>query len=137
MSHRPRLELSATVLDAPDPRALADFYQRLLGWSLQQPDPDWVVLKPPHGGPGLSFQREEIYVRPLWPAAQGDQQMMSHLDIAVDDLDAAVAWAVEAGAEQADHQPQDDVRVMLDPAGHPFCLFFQDTWEWVPQPPQT
>jgi hypothetical protein len=23
----------------------------------------------------------------------------------------------------ADHQPQDDVRVMLDPAGHPFCLY--------------
>jgi hypothetical protein len=21
------------------------------------------------------------------------------------------------------HQPQDDVRVMLDPAGHPFCLY--------------
>ena len=23
----------------------------------------------------------------------------------------------------ADFQPQDDVRVCLDPAGHPFCLF--------------
>jgi hypothetical protein len=53
----------------------------------------------------------------------GEQLMMIHLDFGVDDLDAAVAWAVEAGARAADHQPQDDVRVMLDPDGHPFCLF--------------
>jgi len=49
--------------------------------------------------------------------------MMMHLDIAVDDLDEAVVWALEAGATLAEHQPQDQVRVLLDPAGHPFCLF--------------
>ena len=49
--------------------------------------------------------------------------MMIHLDIAVEDLDAAVAWARESGATLAEHQPQDRVRVVLDPAGHPFCLF--------------
>jgi hypothetical protein len=27
------------------------------------------------------------------------------------------------GAEQASYQPQEHVRVMLDPAGHPFCLY--------------
>jgi len=48
---------------------------------------------------------------------------MLHLDIQVDDLDAAVEHAVAAGARLADHQPQERVRVMLDPAGHPFCLF--------------
>jgi hypothetical protein len=48
---------------------------------------------------------------------------MLHLELQVDDLDAAVAFAVEAGARVADHQPQDRVRVMFDPAGHPFCLF--------------
>ena len=46
-----------------------------------------------------------------------------HLDIEVDDLDAAGARAVAAGATLAAFQPQDDVRVYLDPAGHPFCLF--------------
>ncbi len=46
-----------------------------------------------------------------------------HLDIAVDDLAAGVAHAESLGAELAGHQPQDDVRVLLDPAGHPFCLF--------------
>ena len=48
--------------------------------------------------------------------------MAMHLDIGVDDLDTAVAWAVEAGASLAEAQPQQHVRVMLDPHGHPFCL---------------
>jgi hypothetical protein len=34
--------------------------------------------------------------------------------------------AVAAGAVLADYQPQDDVRVYLDPAGHPFCLALPD-----------
>jgi Glyoxalase-like domain len=48
---------------------------------------------------------------------------MMHLDIAVDDLEPAVAGALALGATQSEFQPQDDVRVMLDPAGHPFCLY--------------
>ena len=55
--------------------------------------------------------------------------MMVHLDIATDDLDAAVAHALECGATLADHQPQDGVRVMLDPDGHPLCLFPSPTWD--------
>jgi Glyoxalase-like domain len=49
--------------------------------------------------------------------------MSMHLDIEVDDLAASVAYAVSVGAEVAPHQPQETVRVMLDPAGHPFCLY--------------
>ena len=49
--------------------------------------------------------------------------MQLHLDFQVDDLDEAVAHAVECGAELADFQPQERVRVLLDPAGHPFCLY--------------
>ena len=120
---QPRMRISATVLNAPDPRALADFYARLLGWPIENSEPDWVTVRPPDGGTGLSFQTEDIYVPPVWPAAPGEQQMQLHLDIQVDDLAAGVAWALENGATQADFQPQDDVRVMLDPAGHPFCLF--------------
>ena len=48
---------------------------------------------------------------------------MLHLDIKVDDLEAAVAHALASGARLADHQPRERVRVLLDPAGHPFCLF--------------
>ena len=123
MSGRPRMTLTAAVLDTPDPRGLALFYQRLLGWPLGSDEPDWVTLRPDDGGAGLSFQLEERHVAPVWPAGDGDPRMQVHLDIEVDDLAAAVDVAVEAGARVAAFQPQTDVRVCLDPAGHPFCLW--------------
>ncbi|WP_041840678.1 VOC family protein [Actinoplanes friuliensis] len=123
MSQRPHMTLSGIVLDSPDARELAAFYQRLLGWSVVQDEPEWVKLGAPGGGPGLSFQTESAYVRPVWPAGPDDPQMSVHLDIHVEDLDQAGAHAEKAGATKADFQPQDDVRVYLDPAGHPFCLF--------------
>lgn len=121
----PSMVLSGVVFDAPDPRALADFYRRLLGWEVSADEPDWVKIVPPGGGAGLSFQTESRYVRPVWPAGPGDQQMQVHLDIGVDDLDAAGREVVRAGAVLADHQPQEGVRVYLDPVGHPFCLFLR------------
>ena len=120
---RPVMRVVAAVLAAPDPRELARFYERLLGWPRVTDKPTWVTLRPPSGGTGLSFHREQHYVPPVWPSNPGDQQMMIHLDIAVGDLEAGVAWAVEAGATLAPYQPQEGVRVMLDPVGHPFCLF--------------
>lgn len=53
----------------------------------------------------------------------GEQQIQTHLDIAVADLAASTAWAVQAGATLAGFQPQEHVPVLLDPVGHPFCLF--------------
>ncbi len=120
---RPPTRISAAVLGASDPRALGAFYARLLGWAVVRDDPTWVMLRPPRGGTGLSFQHEADYVPPVWPPIAGAQQMMVHLDIGVADVDQGVAWAIAAGATLADYQPQADVRVMLDPAGHPFCLF--------------
>jgi len=117
------MRLSGIVLDAPDAGALAAFYHRLLGWTVIQDEPGWVKLGAPDGGPGLSFQTESAYVPPVWPAGPGDPQMSVHLDIQVEDLDEAGAHAEKAGATKAAFQPQDDVRVYLDPAGHPFCLF--------------
>jgi len=114
---QPRMRLAGVVLNAPDPRGLAAFYARLLEWTVVQdegPRPDappedgWVQLRSPSGGSAvaLSFQFEEGYVPPVWPSAAGEQQMMAHLDIAVEDLDAAVAWAIAAGAAPAAYQPQ-------------------------------
>lgn len=123
MAERPRLTLTATVLDSPNPRELAAFYQRLLGWVIGQDTPEWVTLRAPDGGAGLSFQLEPEYVRPTWPTRPGEQQMMTHLDIEVEDLQAAAAHAEAAGALLADYQPQEHVRVYLDPEGHPFCLW--------------
>lgn len=120
---RPELNLTATVLDTPDPRGLAEFYRALLGWEIGTDEPNWVTLRPPGGGAGLSFQTEGSHIQPRWPAKDDEQQMQMHLDIEVDDLDAAGALAVEYGATLAEHQFQPDVRVYLDPAGHPFCLW--------------
>jgi catechol 2,3-dioxygenase-like lactoylglutathione lyase family enzyme len=126
MTQQPRMSLTATVLGAPDAQALAGFYQQLLGWPYGTNEPGWVTLRPAGGGAGLSFQEEPAHSRPAWPAGPGDQQMMMHLDIEVDDLQAAGARAVSAGAELAEFQPQDGVRVYLDPAGHPFCLWTRE-----------
>ncbi|MBM2623555.1 VOC family protein [Actinoplanes sp. LDG1-06] len=117
------MTMTGVVLDAPDARELAAFYQRLLGWSATQDETDWVVLGAPGGGAGLSFQTEKLYVRPVWPARPGEPQMSVHLDIRVEDLEAASAHATQAGATLAGFQPQEHVRVFLDPAGHPFCLY--------------
>ena len=119
----PRFTLTAAVLDTPDPKGLALFYQQLLGWPIGSDEPDWVTLRPEGGGAGLSFQLEENHVPPVWPAGAGDPRMQLHLDVEVDDLAAAVEVAIAAGARLAEFQPQDDVRVLLDPAGHPFCLW--------------
>jgi len=123
----PRLTVTGTNIDAPDANALADFYRRLLGWTTRTEEPGWVVIQPDASDQArsgtLSFQTESRYVRPVWPAGPGDQQMMMHLEIRVDDLEASVAHAVAQGATLAGFQPQEDVRVCLDPAGHPFCLY--------------
>jgi hypothetical protein len=67
---RPWSELSATVLDTPDPRALARFYCALLGYEVGTDEPTWVTIGPPGGGAGarLSFQHEPEYRRPTWPS---------------------------------------------------------------------
>lgn len=116
--------LASVVLGSPEPRLLAAFYEAMLDFARFDDDRDWVRIGPRDGSrPGLSFQLEESYVAPVWPPVAGAQQMMLHLDIGVEDLDAGVVRAVGLGATMADFQPQDDVRVLLDPDGHPFCLF--------------
>lgn len=134
MTTQPRFRLSGPTIDAADPLRLARFYERLLGWSIveqegggrgSEGDGAWAKLRSPDGFLKIEVQHEPAYVRPTWPPTPqaGNQLMMMHLDIGVSDLDAAVAWAEGCGAEPADHQPQDGVRVMIDPEGHPFCLF--------------
>ena len=121
----PTFSLTASVLGTPDPRGLARFYQRLLGWPLRDDTDDWATLRPADGSTGLSFQLEADHVPPVWPPVPGTQQMQQHLDIEVDDLPAACAVAEEAGAVLiGGHEDEDEVvRVYRDPAGHPFCLF--------------
>ena len=111
------------VLDSPDPRALARFYAELLGWEVTAASPEHCTLAPADGVAYLACQLSADHVRPVWPNAAGEQQMMLHLDFEVTDLERAVLHAVSLGASVAVHQPQSDVRVLLDPDGHPFCLY--------------
>jgi catechol 2,3-dioxygenase-like lactoylglutathione lyase family enzyme len=111
-----------TAIEAPDPGALAEFYSRLLGWPIGHQEPGTAIVAAPEGPIYLVFQQAEGYVPPVWPPAAGRQRAMTHFDFQVGDLDEAVAEALALGATLAGHQPQEHVRVMFDPAGHPFCL---------------
>ena len=119
----PSLTLTTVNLNAPDARALAEFYSALLGWPVVDREPGWATVRDPAGGIGLSFEEDRAYVPPVWPTRAGAPPQQMHLDIRVDDLAEAGRHAESLGARLAEHQPQDDVRVYLDPAGHPFCLW--------------
>ncbi|HEX5089494.1 MAG TPA: VOC family protein [Nocardioides sp.] len=114
------------VIDSPDPKAAARFYAELLGWELWKPDEmddTEAAIDSGEGITGITFHLKEDYDRPVWPNAPDKQQMMMHLDFEVSDLVEATAYALERGAVLAELQPQQDVRVLYDPDGHPFCLY--------------
>lgn len=111
--------LVAVTLDCPDPAKLAEFYQKALGWEVIYSDENSVFLSGDGGRLGL--QRVDDYSPPDWPGQQRPQQL--HLDIGVDDVDRARGALTELGATSAATQPGGDYwHVMLDPAGHPFCI---------------
>ena len=108
------------------PRRLARFYSDLLGWPIGHEEPGTAILAAPEGSIYVVFQQATDYQAPVWPPVDGQQRPMMHFDFQVGDLDSAVAEAVALGATVATHQPQENVRVLLDPAGHPFCLCRDD-----------
>jgi predicted enzyme related to lactoylglutathione lyase len=125
------LEVTTVTLGARDMPGLLRFYGALLGREV--PDEatlageDWAALDDDDGRIALAVQHEPDQPRVTWPAGPGEQHMQVHLEIRVDDLATAVAHALACGATLAGHQPQDDVRVCLDPEGHPFCLWVAGT----------
>jgi predicted enzyme related to lactoylglutathione lyase len=110
------------AVEAPDPAVLGRFYAELLDWPVVHEEPGTTVLAALPGPSFLVFQQAEGFRAPVWPPVDGQQRTMMHLDFQVGDLDTAVAEAVSLGATVAAAQPQEHVRVLLDPAGHPFCL---------------
>jgi len=116
----PRISLQAVVLDTDDPRGLAEFYASLLGWEIEPAEDDWVTIVGGASGQ-LDFQLALNHKPPTWPDNAIPQQL--HLDLNVDDLNEAAAYAESIGARRAengDHSP--NFIVFLDPSGHPFCL---------------
>jgi hypothetical protein len=132
----PSLIVRTVNLDCSDAHAMARFYGGLLGWAPTAVEPNWVLMRHPHGGTGLSFQKTDWYERPTWPEEPGQQQKMIHLEVLVtpagadrseeakqDALADAVKLALSLGGTLAQPQDRDDLRVILDPSGHPLCLF--------------
>ena len=116
----PPLRMAAVSLDCADPAGLARFYQALLGGEILWSSPGSSGIRVPGGGV-LVPQRVEGYRPPDWPGSP-----LVHLDLtggtSAASLDRAVADAVAAGAQEAAFQPDPRFRVLLDPAGHPFCV---------------
>ena len=122
------MRVSTVNISSSDPRSLARFYAALLGLEIRVDEPDWVVISGPGSVP-IAFELDEHFQPPVWPSEPGAPPTQMHLEVQVDDLQGALTHALEVGARLADHQPQEDVRVCLDPAGHPFCLWLDESGE--------
>lgn len=130
----PNLQLTSVTIGSPHPHELAAFYVELLDGELTADEParagdpveaGWAQVKTSSdfGQITLNFEYEAVWQEPVWPSEPDKQHITQHLDIQVDDLVATVAFAEECGATADPFQPQENVRVMRDPHGHPFCLF--------------
>ncbi len=114
--------LSLVALDCPDPEALCEFYQGIVGGSIktESQTPEWIRLTL-DGGCDIGFQLDPDHTPPGWP--DGDPPQQAHLDFEVTDLDEGERRVIALGARKTEQQPEpDEWRVFLDPAGHPFCL---------------
>ena len=121
----------AVAIDCEWAGPMARFYEGLLGFEIRDLGPGgrWAQLFDPGGGLHLNIQGEAWYRPPTWPEEPGELTKMFHFEVQVDDLEEAVARALELGGSEAPRQPPDRnrerMRVMLDPAGHPLCLFLE------------
>jgi catechol 2,3-dioxygenase-like lactoylglutathione lyase family enzyme len=128
-----------TAIDAPDCRALAEFYRQLLGLRYRpgddapadgsDDDADWLVLVDSDGNRVLTVQEKKDTQAPTWPSEDVPLQM--HMDFKVPDVEALQRHrqrAEDLGARLLYDRSEDEgepLYVMADPAGHPFCLLVQ------------
>lgn len=117
-------QLAMITLDCADPEPVSRFWSELLGWDRIYLDENAAMLQGPEHA--LGFGRVADYAPPGWPNAQGSKQF--HFDLAVEDIDVTAKRCRELGAVQPDEQPGETWRVLLDPAGHPFCLTDAANW---------
>ncbi len=106
------------MLDCPDASGLSAFYAELLGKPVTF-DGDGVAMIGQDGAQPVLFQQVNGYLGPRWPDPAYPQQV--HLDVTVDDVDAAEAAVLKLGATSLASGGV-NWRVYADPAGHPFCL---------------
>ncbi|MES4888226.1 VOC family protein [Streptomyces sp. NPDC096012] len=117
---KPAFRYAAVTFDCADPAQLARFYGELLDFPVLFSSDDFVMVGR-EGAAGLGFHRLADYRPPTWPDPAQEKQ--AHIELGVDDLEAAEARLLALGARKPDFQPSPDRwRVLLDPAGHPFCV---------------
>jgi predicted enzyme related to lactoylglutathione lyase len=120
------MKLACVTLDSGNAEEHADFYQKLLGWTIRFTNIDdgmkFVGIMNETKDMILLFQDADDYIKPVWPTEQGQQQQMIHLDFFTDDLEKDVNHAIACGAKIAETQYSGKWSVMIDPAGHPFCI---------------
>ena len=109
------------AFDCADADNLADFYSRLLGWEKTISNGEYAGIRTPHGIL-LVFQTVDNYAPPVWPWEDNKPQQMAHIDFHVDNLPEAIEHAIKCGAKKANVQYYERAAVMIDPAGHLFCL---------------
>jgi catechol 2,3-dioxygenase-like lactoylglutathione lyase family enzyme len=115
------------IIDCQDPAALAAFYSELLGHPVTYRSDDFVVVAPNDTTSGLAFQLAPGHRPPTWPDPSVPQQI--HLDVMVDDVDAAAERVLAIGARRLEAAGADEhAYVFADPAGHPFCLIPRPGW---------
>lgn len=126
MNNELKIKMYSFTIDCKEPNDLAKFYANLMDWEIVYSDDNWAVVGAPGTKqgqyPGILFQKNLEYVKPVWPAKKDYQQQMAHLDFGVNDLDLSIKHALECGATIARDQFDSNQKVMLDPEGHPFCL---------------
>jgi catechol 2,3-dioxygenase-like lactoylglutathione lyase family enzyme len=125
MTETTTVALAMVTLDCADPRVEATFWSELLGWEVLAVEDEYAMLKG-RDGAALGFGRVPDYLPPGWPNDNGSKQF--HFDLKSDDIAAAEQRCVELGATVPDDQPGETWRVLLDPAGHPFCLTDAASW---------
>lgn len=119
------------TIDCEWAESVARFYEGLLGFEIAilGPDGRWAQMFHPDGGVHINVAGYDGYRPPTWPEQPGELAKMLHFEVLVDDLEPAIARALQVGGREAEWQPpnrnRDRIRVMLDPAGHPLCLFVE------------
>jgi Glyoxalase-like domain len=116
------MRLGGIGLDCDDPVKLSSFWAELLGGEIIHTSESLAIVK--LGDLFLNAYRVEDHRPPTWPGGAVPKQ--AHIDLDVGDLAEAAARAIALGAIRAAWQPSpDNYVVLLDPAGHPFCLSTQ------------
>ena len=109
------------TIDARDPRALADFWCRVLGYTIAIDEPDEVAIEPPDNGVGPA-----LFFVPV-PEDKVSKNRI-HLDLAPDVQTAEVERLLSLGARRVDiGQGQVPWVVMADPEGNEFCVLSRRT----------